>query len=163
NPSQPAIGATANSSASSAQQKATLSSGQASTVRQSMGTRWRILVPTAVIVVALIAGGFYWRSRSATSVTNAKPFTEKDTAVLTDFSNSTGDPVFDGTLKQALAVDLEQSPFLNILSDRKVGETLKVMGRPANEHVSADVARELCIRTGSKAILAGSVSSLGSQ
>ena len=128
-----------------------------------MGPRWRVLVPTAVIVVALIAGSFYLRSRPATSATNATPLTEKDTVVLTDFSNSTGDPVFDGTLKQALAVDLEQSPFLNILSDRKVGETLKLMGRPANEHVSADVARELCIRTGSKAILAGSVSSLGSQ
>jgi eukaryotic-like serine/threonine-protein kinase len=87
-------------------------------------------------------------------VTKATPLTEKDTVVLADFTNSTGDPVFDGTLKQALAVDLEQSPFLNILSDRKVGETLKLMGRPPTEHVTADVARELCLRTGSKAVLA---------
>jgi tetratricopeptide (TPR) repeat protein len=96
-------------------------------------------------------------------VTQAAPLTEKDTVVLTDFSNTTGDPVFDGTLKQALAVDLEQSPFLNILSDRKIGATLKLMGRPPTEHVTADLAKELCLRTGSKAILAGSVSSLGSQ
>ena len=83
--------------------------------------------------------------------------------MLADFTNSTNDPVFDGTLKQALAVDLEQSPFLNILSDRKVGETLRLMGRPPSDRITHDVAKELCVRTGSKAILAGSVSSLGSQ
>ena len=124
---------------------------------------WKILVPAAVVVVLLIAGGLYWRSRPATPVTKATPLTEKDTVVLADFINSTGDPVFDGTLKQALAVDLEQSPFLNILSDRKVGETLKLMGRAPTEHVTADVAKELCLRTGSKAVLSGSISNLGSQ
>ncbi len=125
---------------------------------------WKVLVPAAVIVVAAVIGGaFYFRSRPATPVTKAAPLTEKDTVVLADFTNSTGDPVFDGTLKQALAVDLEQSPFLNILSDRKVGETLKLMGRSPTEHVTADVARELCLRTGSKAVLGGSISNLGSQ
>ena len=124
---------------------------------------WKVLVPAAVVVAVLIAGGLYWRSRSGTPVTKATPLTEKDTVVLADFINSTGDPVFDGTLKQALAVDLEQSPFLNILSDRKVGETLKLMGRAPTEHVTADVARELCLRTGSKAVLSGSISNLGSQ
>ena len=125
---------------------------------------WKILVPAAVILVAAAIGGaFYMRSRPATPVTKAAPLTEKDTVVLADFINSTGDPVFDGTLKQALAVDLEQSPFLNILSDRKVGETLKLMGRSPTEHVTADVARELCLRTGSKAVLGGSISNLGSQ
>ena len=124
---------------------------------------WKVLVPAAVVlVVVAIAGAFYLRSRSATPATKATPLTEKDTVVLADFANTTGDPVFDGTLKQALAVDLEQSPFLNILSDRKVGETLQLMGRPPTEHVTVDVARELCVRTGSKAILAGSISSLGS-
>jgi eukaryotic-like serine/threonine-protein kinase len=119
---------------------------------------WKILVPAAVIIVAAaIAGAFYFRSRPAATLT------EKDTVVLADFVNSTGDPVFDGTLKQALAVDLEQSPFLNILSDRRVSETLKLMGRAPAEHVTADVARELCLRTGSKAVLSGSISSLGSQ
>ncbi len=125
---------------------------------------WKVLVAAVVILVAVaIAGTFYLRSRSATPVTRATPLTEKDTVVLADFANSTGDPVFDGTLKQALAVDLEQSPFLNILSDRKVGETLKLMGRAPTEHVTADVARELCLRTGSKAVIGGSISNLGSQ
>ncbi len=124
-------------------------------------SRWKILLPVAL--VALVAGGLYFRSRPATTASNAAPLTEKDTVVLTDFTNTTGDPIFDGTLKQALAVDLEQSPFLNILSDRKIGATLKLMGRAPTEHVTADLAKELCLRTGSKAILTGSVSSLGSQ
>ncbi len=126
---------------------------------------WKVVFPSVVVLVAaLIAGGLYLRWRSATpSATEATPLTEKDTVVLTEFTNSTGDPVFDGTLKQALAVDLEQSPFLNILSDRKIGATLKLMGRAPTEHVTAELAKELCLRTGSKAILAGSVSSLGTQ
>jgi serine/threonine protein kinase/tetratricopeptide (TPR) repeat protein len=112
-------------------------------------------------LAAIVAGGFYVRSRSARPTTS--PLTEKDTVVLADFTNSTGDPVFDGTLKQALAVDLEQSPFLNILSDRKAGETLKLMGRSSSDHVIADVARELCLRTGSQAVVSGSIANLGSQ
>jgi serine/threonine protein kinase/tetratricopeptide (TPR) repeat protein len=127
-------------------------------------SRWKILLPVALVaLVALVAGGLYLRSRPATSTMNTAPLTEKDTVVLTDFANSTGDPVFDGTLKQALAVDLGQSPFLNILSDRKIGATLKLMGRAPTEHVTPEVAKELCLRTGSKAILNGSVSSLGTQ
>ena len=111
----------ANSSASSGKQQPAVTSAQTSAVGQLTGARWKILVPAVVIVVAgLIAGGLYRRSRFASSATNPTPLTEKDTVVLTDFTNSTGDPVFDGTLKQALAVDLEQSPFLNILSDRKI-------------------------------------------
>ncbi len=120
--------------------------------------RWKILVAAAVVVVAaLVAGALYFRSRPAA------PLTEKDSVVLADFDNTTGDPVFDDALKQALAVQLGQSPFLNILSDRKVGETLRLMGRPSNERVTRDVAGELCMRTGSKAILLGSVSKLGGQ
>jgi eukaryotic-like serine/threonine-protein kinase len=117
---------------------------------------WKILVPAAVVVVAaLIAGGFYIRSRTAT------PLTEKDTIVLADFSNTTGDPVFDDALRQALAVDLEQSPFLNVLSDRRMAETLRLMGRQPNDRVTGEVAQEVCLRTGSKAVLAGSISRLG--
>jgi len=88
--------------------------------------------------------------------------TEKDTVVLADFANSTGDAVFDDALKQALAVELGQSPFLNVLSDRKISATLQMMGRPANEHVTADVGQELCLRTGSKVVVGGTISSLGS-
>ena len=118
---------------------------------------WKILVPTAVVTVAaLIGGGLYFRSRSAT------PLTEKDTVVLADFDNKTGDTVFDDALKQALAVELGQSPFLNVLSDRKVNETLRMMGRPTNDRITVDVGRELCLRTGSKALLGGEISSLGS-
>jgi serine/threonine protein kinase/tetratricopeptide (TPR) repeat protein len=119
---------------------------------------WKILVPAAVLIVAaLIGGALYFRSRPVT------PLTEKDTIVLADFDNKTGDPVFDDALKQALAVQLGQSPFLNILSDRKVEETLHLMGRTSNERITRDIARELCIRTGSKAFLLGSVSNLGGQ
>jgi serine/threonine protein kinase/tetratricopeptide (TPR) repeat protein len=128
---------------------------------------WKILVPAVLVVMALVAGFLYWRSRSAspaaTSGTSATPLTEKDTIVLADFENKTGDPVFDDALKQALGVQLGQSPFLNILSDRRVEDTLHLMGRPSNERITRDVARELCIRTGSKAFLAGSISKLGGQ
>jgi serine/threonine protein kinase len=119
---------------------------------------WKILVPTVVVVIAaVIAGGFYFRSRLAA------PLTEKDTIVLADFANSTGDAVFDDALKQALAVQLGQSPFLNILSDRKAGETLRLMGRQPTDRITEGVARELCVRTGSKAIVLGSISNLGGQ
>ncbi len=122
---------------------------------------WKILVPAAVVLVAAAIGGaFYFRSHSTKPAT---ALTEKDTIVLADFTNTTGDPVFDDALKQALAVELGQSPFLNILSDRKVGDTLRLMGSPSNERITRDVAGELCVRTGSKAILLGSISKLGGQ
>ncbi|HLM80281.1 MAG TPA: protein kinase [Terriglobales bacterium] len=124
---------------------------------------WKVMVPAAVVLVAVaIAGAFYLRSRSATPTTKVTPLTEKDTVVLADFDNKTGDTVFDDALKQALGVELEQSPFLNVLSDRKVSETLRMMGRPTNERITVDVGRELCLRTGSKALLGGAISSLGS-
>jgi tetratricopeptide (TPR) repeat protein len=116
-----------------------------------------------VVVVALIAAGLYWRSRSAAPVATHATLSEKDTVVLADFDNKTGDAVFDDALKQALAVQLGQSPFINILSDRKVSETLRLMGSQPNSRITPDVARELCVRTGSKAIVLGSISNLGSQ
>ncbi len=117
---------------------------------------WKIFVSAGVVVVALIGGGIYYRWH------RTKPLTEKDTVVLADFDNKTGDTVFDDALKQALAVELGQSPFLNVLPDRKVSETLQMMGRPAGLRITADVSRELCLRTGSKAVLGGTISSLGS-
>ena len=99
----------------------------------------------------------YFRSHSAT------PLTGKDTVVLADFANTTGDPVFDGTLKQALGVDLEQSPYLQVIPQSRVQQTLGFMGRQPNERLTYDVARELCQRVGSKAMLSGSIASLGSQ
>ena len=89
--------------------------------------------------------------------------TEKDTIVLADFANSTGDAIFDDTLKTALNVSLRQSPFLNVLSDSKVAKTLQLMTRPAGTKLTPEVARELCQRAGSKAYIAGSIGSLGSE
>ena len=165
NTGQPAARTLAASlAASSGKQQPAVSSPQISAVGQSTGGRWKILVPVGVIVLAaLIAGALYWRWRSAAPATTAALLTEKDTVVLADFTNSTGDPVFDDALKQALAVQLGQSPFLNILSERRVEETLRLMGRPTTERITTDVARELCIRTGSKAIVRGSISNLGGQ
>ena len=118
----------------------------------------KVLVPVATILIATIAGVFYFRSRESVA-----PLTDKDTVVLADFSNSTGDPVFDDTLKQALATGLQESPFLDILPDRSVRETLKLMGHSPEERLTADVAQEICQRSGSKAVIAGSIASLGSE
>jgi tetratricopeptide (TPR) repeat protein/predicted Ser/Thr protein kinase len=116
---------------------------------------WKIAVPSVVVVAASIAGGLYYRLH------RSKPLTDKDTVVLTDFDNKTGDAVFDDALKQALASELGQSPFLNILSDRRVNQTLRIMGRPTNERMTLEVGREVCLRSGSKALLRGTISSLG--
>jgi serine/threonine protein kinase/tetratricopeptide (TPR) repeat protein len=116
-------------------------------------------IVAALLVAALIAGGLYYRSRQNT----AHVLTEKDTIVLADFANSTGDAVFDDTLKTALSVSLNQSPFLNVLPDNKVAATLKLMTRPRDTKLTPEVARELCQRAGSNVYLAGSIASLGSQ
>jgi eukaryotic-like serine/threonine-protein kinase len=113
-----------------------------------------VLATIAIGVAA--ASGYFYRH-------NGHKLTEKDTIVLADFSNTTGDPVFDDTLKTGLSVALNQSPFLNVVSDNKVTETLKLMTRPADTRLTPAVARELCQRAGSAAYLAGSIASLGSQ
>jgi hypothetical protein len=119
---------------------------------------WKILLPAVLLlVVVVIAGVFNFRSRQA-----AHRLTDRDTIVLADFSNTTGDAVFDNTLKTALSVGLNQSPFLNVLSNNKVAATLKLMTRPPDTKLTPEVARELCQRAGSKAYLAGSIASLGS-
>jgi tetratricopeptide (TPR) repeat protein len=89
--------------------------------------------------------------------------TEKDTLVLADFDNKTGDPVFDDTLRQGLAVQLEQSPFLSVIADERIQQTLRLMGRPADARLSPDLAREICERTGSAAVLEGSIGRIGSE
>jgi eukaryotic-like serine/threonine-protein kinase len=120
---------------------------------------WKILAPAALIlVVAAIAATLHFRSRQATA-----RLTDKDTIVLSDFINKTGDNVFDDTLKQGLSVQLEQSPFLTLLSDRRVNATLKLMGRTSGDRLTPEVTQEVCQRTGSKAMLTGSIAGLGSQ
>jgi serine/threonine protein kinase/tetratricopeptide (TPR) repeat protein len=119
---------------------------------------WKVLVPTAVILVAAVVGMLHLRSRHA-----AARLTDRDTIILSDFDNKTGDPVFDDTLKQGLSVQLEQSPFLALVSERRVNETLKLMGRSPDDRLTPNVTREVCLRTGSTAMLTGSIAGLGSQ
>jgi len=115
------------------------------------------VVVCAILILALVAA-YSERQRG----NGGRDLTERNTVVIADFENRTGDSVFDGALKQALSVELGQSPFLTVLSDRNAGDTLRLMGRPSNERLTLDVARELCLRTGSKAVLGGTITSLGS-
>jgi eukaryotic-like serine/threonine-protein kinase len=123
------------------------------------GKYWAMIGTGAVLlaIVTLVVIGYVVRLRSA------RRLTEKDTVVLADFANRTGDPVFDDTLKTGLSVALNQSPFLNVLSDRKVAATLRLMSDPAGTKLTPEVVREVCQRAGSKAYIAGSIASLGSQ
>jgi serine/threonine protein kinase/tetratricopeptide (TPR) repeat protein len=118
---------------------------------------WKIIAPIALVLLAGIAAGVYWKMRPAVKLS------ERDTVVLADFSNSTEDTVFDDTLKQALAIQLEQSPFLNVLSEQKVNQTLKMMNRPQSEKITREVGREICQRTNSRALLTGSIVAVGNQ
>ena len=93
----------------------------------------------------------------------AHALTDKDTIVLADFTNTTGDPVFDGTLRQGLSVQLEQSPFLSIISDQQIQQTLKMMGQKPDASSTPEIARELCQRTASAAVLDGSIAKIGTQ
>jgi tetratricopeptide (TPR) repeat protein len=137
---------------------AAASSGKTEATAMPMRKVWNFVVPMVVVVVALIAGGaYYYRSHQL------KRLAEKDTIVLADFANATGDPVFDDTLRTALTVSLRQSPFLNVLSDNKVAQTLKLMTRASDTKLTPDVARELCQRAGSKVYITGAIGTLGSE
>jgi serine/threonine protein kinase/tetratricopeptide (TPR) repeat protein len=120
------------------------------------GLPWSWVIPAAagVALIALVGAWLHFRRTPA--------LTERDSIVVADFVNTTGDSVFDGTLKEALTVQLDQSPYLNILPESRVREALRFMGRSPDERISNDVAREICLRTGAKAMLTGSISSLGS-
>jgi eukaryotic-like serine/threonine-protein kinase len=124
-------------------------------VKQTKPWGW---ISVAVILVLAVAAGtfrFLWHRTTVLG--------EKDTVVLADLANSTGNPVFEGTLRQGLAVQLEQSPFLSLVSDDRIHQTLKLMGRPVDAPLTSDTAREVCERIGSAAVLEGSIASLGSQ
>ena len=118
--------------------------------------RWRVILPATLAVLALSSAGYFYLRR-------APKLTDKDTIVLADFSNSTGDPVFDSTLREGLAVQLEQSPFLSLISDDRIQQVLKLMAKPADTRLTPEVSREICERTASAAVLDGSIASLGSQ
>ena len=121
------------------------------------GKRWVVIASAGVVLAALVAGGLYYHWRQP------KGLSDKDTVVLADFDNSTGDAVFDDALKTALMVSLNQSPFLNVLPDSKVSDTIKLMARPVNTPLTPELARELCVRAGGKAYIAGSIARLGSE
>jgi hypothetical protein len=114
-------------------------------------------IAAAAVIVGLIAGGLYYRLH------RAKPLTDKDTIVLADFDNKTGDAIFDDTLKTALNVSVRQSPFLSVLSESEIAKTLQQMTLPASTKLAPGVARELCQRAGGKAYIGGSIGSLGSE
>jgi tetratricopeptide (TPR) repeat protein len=126
---------------------------------KSAGKSMRLMVVTGatVVVVALALGGWLFFSRKAHALT------DKDTIVLADFTNTTGDAVFDGTLRQGLSVQLEQSPFLSIVSDQEIQQTLQMMDQKRDAKLTPEIARELCQRIGSAAVLDGSIAQIGTQ
>jgi tetratricopeptide (TPR) repeat protein len=127
------------------------------TAGASSNRRWFTIAAAAFVVIGLAVGGWLYYAH------RARALTEKDTIVLADFTNTTGDPVFDGTLRQGLSAQLAQSPFLNIVSDERVAQTLRLMGQPSDARLTPELARDLCQRTESAAVLNGSIASLGSQ
>ena len=133
-----------------------VATGELALARPNVWKRWLVPAAIAVVIAGAAAAVYLYMHR-------APKLTGKDSILVTDFGNTTGDAVFDGTLKKALAVDLEQSPFLNVFPDAKIQQTLKFMSRPADTRVTSDVGREICQRNGIKAMLAGSISGLGSQ
>jgi eukaryotic-like serine/threonine-protein kinase len=126
--------------------------------------RKTIVIAAVAVLASTMAASLYVRSSRTTEKDAGAPrLTEKDTIVLADFTNTTGDPVFDDTLRRGLAVQLEQSPFLSLISDERIHKTLRLMGQPADARLTSELARGICERTGSAAVLEGSIASLGSQ
>jgi len=121
-----------------------------------LGMRWRVVVPVALAIVVLVASGYFYLHRSP-------KLTDRDTVVLADFANTTGDPVFDGTLRHGLSAQLEQSPFLNLLSDQRIAQTLSLMAQPKDTRLTHELASEVCQRTASAAVLDGSIAQIGTQ
>jgi tetratricopeptide (TPR) repeat protein len=117
---------------------------------------WQVLVPSLLTVVVIAAGAYFYLRRSPV-------LTEKDTIVLADFTNNTGDPVFDSALRQRLAVELEQSPFLRLVAGQQIQQTLRMMNRPSDAKLTLEIASQVCVRTGSAAVLDSSISQIGSE
>src|SRR5262249_33126369 len=127
---------------------------EAASVAQKRRMLW-ITGALVVIVSAVLAGYFYLQ--------RTPKLTDKDTIVLADFTNTTGDPVFDGALRQGLAVQLEQSPFLSIVSEQRIQQTLRLMAQPPDTRLTPDIAQQLCQRTEGAAVIDGSIAEIGTQ
>jgi len=141
----------------SSQEKKPESASQSVIAEKPHRSKWKFVVPVAALVSALIASGLYWRSHKAVKLT------DKDTIVLADFTNTTGDPVFDDTLRQGLSVQLEQSPFLSLVSEQQVRQALGLMAQPGDSRLTPEIARDLCRRTQSAAVIDGTIAKLGTQ
>jgi serine/threonine protein kinase/tetratricopeptide (TPR) repeat protein len=142
---------------SSGKQKAAVSASRQPVSGVPRKLPWKIVAPVAALVVALLSGSLYWRSHRSAKLT------EKDTIVLADFTNTTGDSVFDGTLRQGLAVQLEQSPYLNLISERQIAQTLKQMERLPDARLTNELAREVCLRANATAAIDGSIAAVEDQ
>ena len=153
----PSVSQAALSTAPPAPSAPARSAEQAGTSSISRRRRWTVAAGAAAAIALGLAAGLYWRANRPGLLT------DKDTVVLADVENSTGDPVFDDSLRQALANALQESPFLDVLPERSVRQTLKLMGRSPDDRVAGGVALEVCERSGSRAVISGSIASLGSQ
>jgi eukaryotic-like serine/threonine-protein kinase len=136
--------------------RADVTAGEAGLKPTRKSIRWGAVTGATLLFIGLAVGGWLFFRK-------AHALTDKDTIVLTDFTNRTGDPVFDGTLRQGLSVQLEQSPFLSIVTDDQIQQTLGLMGQPAEAKLTPAIGRELCQRTGSAAVLDGSIAQIGTQ
>src|SRR5260370_1102333 len=125
--------------------------------RPSLAPNWWVAGAVVVVLVAAVAGGLLWRWRQRPVLS------EKDTIVLGEFANSTGDPVFDGTLREGLSVQLQQSPFLSLVSEEGINQTLPVVGQPLNARLAPEISLEVCQRTNSTAVLDGSIALIGTR
>ncbi|MEO8519932.1 MAG: protein kinase [Acidobacteriota bacterium] len=138
------------------------SHGQAASPAAATSRRGRLILPAAAAVTATIIGAYLYGG-GAPRPPQTQTLTDKDTIVLADFDNRTGDPVFDDTLRHGLAVQLGQSPFLSLVSEGRIQQTLRLMGRPATTRLTSELAREICQRTAAAAVLEGSIAPIGSQ
>ncbi len=136
---------------------ASIGQGESKPAAKSTRFRWAVATGATIVVVGLAVGGWLFFTRKAHALT------DKDTIVLADFTNTTGDTVFDGTLRQGLSIQLEQSPFLSLVSDQQVRQTLQMMDQKPDAKLTPEIARELCQRTGSTAVLDGSITQIGTQ
>ena len=136
---------------------ASTKSSSASTAVSPTSNRGLVVSLTVVVFAALATGIYLWHARASAKLT------DKDSVVLADFTNTTGESVFDGALRQGLSAQLEQSPFLNLISDERIAQTLVLMAKPRDARLTHEISSEICQRTASAATIEGSISSLGSQ